>query len=376
MEQKQDDGPDYHVLRREFILGSFALAGCSAPPDAIVGVRQTTAATTPKATHRLFIITTRALDPDPAVLFSDERSDRLGFAAVTVTIPTTHVPGRIERAHRLPPDPARHLTVIDPVLLQTEGAFVTALNAELDKRPREDRSVLVFVHGYNTSLADAILRLGQFVEDSGFRGVPVLFSWASGGRLLNYVYDLNSVLSARDDLLHAAEILGRTGARAADVVAHSMGNLLTVEAMRQAQLLGRFKERGRLRYIILASPDIDVDLFRRQLEPFPRDERRFFVLISRDDEALRVSRPLAGGVARVGAGDIATLTEIGVTVIDLSEIRVGESSHSKFADSPEIVRLIGARLSADGPLETAGRPMIGAQLLALPLAIGAAAANQ
>ena len=59
---------------------------------------------------------------------------------------------------------------------------------------------MFFVHGYNNTTSDAVLRLAQFVEDSGFEGVPVLFDWASAGELTRYVYDLNSSLIARDKI--------------------------------------------------------------------------------------------------------------------------------------------------------------------------------
>jgi esterase/lipase superfamily enzyme len=319
--------------------------------------------------HKLFVMTTRALDPDPSILFSGQRSGQLSFASMAVTIPPNHQSGVVERPEILPPDPTESLTIVEPLLYEGDDAFIAVIEEELRARAPADRNLLVFVHGFNTTLAEAVLRLGQFVEDSGYSGVPILFSWASGGRLINYVYDLNSVLAARDDLLNGTILLGQTSATALDVVAHSMGNLLTVEALRQAELMGRFNKTGRLRHVILASPDIDVDLFRQQLAPFPPEDRRFYVLISRDDGALRVSRILAGGVPRVGAGDVAALAEIGVTVIDLSEINEGGSSHSKFAGSPDIVRLIGQRLSLDGPLETAAPPSVLASLATLPLTV-------
>jgi esterase/lipase superfamily enzyme len=55
----------------------------------------------------------------------------------------------------------------------------------------------------------------------------------------------------------------------------------------------------------------------------------------------------------VGAADGAVLEELGVTVIDLSEIDNSASgSHSKFAGSPEVVQLIGAAINRSGTLET------------------------
>lgn len=361
------------LARRQILLGALALAGCAAAPENIIGVAQrspdVTTGGSDVARHKLFVMTTRALDPDPAVLFSSRRANGLNFASMVVTIPPTHQPGVVERPDALPPDPSKFLTVVEPLLHEGDDAFVAAVEAELRSRDPDDRHVLVFVHGYNTTLAEAVLRLGQFVEDASYTGVPILFSWASSGRLRNYVYDLNSVLAARDDLLTGAFLVGQTSATALDLVAHSMGNLLTVEALRQAQLMGQYNRTGRLRHVILASPDIDVDLFRRQLSTFPPEDRRFYVLISRDDGALRTSRIMAGGVARVGSGDVAVLAALGVTVIDLSEIQDGGSNHSKFAGSPDIVRLIGQRLSLDGPLETAASPSLIESLAVLPITI-------
>lgn len=86
-----------------------------------------------------------------------------------------------------------------------------------------------------------------------------------------------------------------------DIVAHSMGNLLTVEALRNTVLSrGTFNQTGELRSLILASPTTDIDLFGAQIEPMPQDLRRFYILVSRDDEALAASRFIGGGVNRVG----------------------------------------------------------------------------
>jgi esterase/lipase superfamily enzyme len=70
-----------------------------------------------------------------------------------------------------------------------------------------------------------------------------------------------------------------------------------------------------------------------------------FVLVSEDDSALRASRIIAGGVDRVGAAVVVELDQLGVTVLDLSEVDDSSSgSHSKFSGSPEVVQLIGQSL--------------------------------
>lgn len=338
-------------LRTLFVgLTLMATVSCSRPPD-LVGIDNPAhpAAATPEATRRqVLIVTTREATEVVGALFNDRRAPELGFASVVVSIPPNHVSGEIERAKRLPPDPATEFAVIDPLVFDTDDLFVAHLNRELAKLPPQDRELLFFVHGFNNTASDAILRIAQFAEDTGFRGVPVLFTWASAGKATRYVYDLNSTLVARPKLLEAAKILRRANARGVSVFAHSMGSFLLMETLVQAQLSGQFAHMNRIDNIMLAAPDIDIDLFRSQMQYLPKNRRDLFVFVSHDDFALRFSRRISGGVDRVGGADAEELAGLGVTVIDLSQVDDSSSgTHSKFAGSPEVVQLIGQGLQRD-----------------------------
>jgi esterase/lipase superfamily enzyme len=270
----------------------------------------------------------------------------VNFAKVVVSIPPGHKGGNVERPASVPPDPQREFVILEPEVFAGAGEFKGAINQTLARRNPGQREILFFVHGYNTDLVAAVLRTAQFKHDSGFAGIPVVFSWASRGRTLDYVYDLNSALYARDDLLATAELVASTRTEGLNIVAHSMGSFLTVEAMRQDQLRGGFNNSGKIRTIVLASPDIDADVFAKQLQPFPKSERKFYVLISENDKALAVSRRIAGGVDRVGDEPGSELAKLGVTVIDLTKIDDTSSlNHTKFASSPDIVQLIGQRMN-------------------------------
>ncbi|MEP3342536.1 MAG: alpha/beta hydrolase [Hyphomicrobiales bacterium] len=333
-----------------FSLVFLALTCCSSPPDAVIGVDNpaTPAASTKGAVkHTIYIATTRAKSDDPQVLFTGEREPlSLNFAKVDVYVPPNHKVGYVERPSSVPPDPRNDFVILEPEIFADKTPFKASLNRDLKTRPRDQREVLLFVHGYNTDLVDAVLRVAQFKHDSGFTGIPVLFTWASRGKTLDYVYDLNSALHARDDLLTTADVVASTKLSGLNIVAHSMGNLLTVEAMRQDQLLGSFNSSGKIRTIVLASADIDADVFVKQLQPFPKTARKFYVLISENDKALAFSRRIAGGIDRVGDESGDKLAELGVKVIDLSKVDDTSSLiHSKFADSPEIVQLIGRRMN-------------------------------
>ncbi len=327
------------------------ISACARPPD-LIGVDNPNfpVSEVDQATqHTVFVATTRQPSKTEGVLFSEDRAASLGFASVQVSIPPTHVAGQLERAKRLPPDPRTEFAVVNPIVFDNDQGFVAALDREISKRPKGQRDILFFVHGYNNSTSDSILRLAQFVEDSGYTGIPVLFDWASAAKATKYVYDLNSALVARPQLEQVGRVLGQSKAEGYDIFAHSMGAFLTMEAFVVQSIKGNVNRSGKLQHVVLASPDIDFDLFRTQIQQVTLEPEGFFVLLSEDDRALRLSRRIAGGVPRVGAIHAESLSALGVTVIDLSQIDDSSSgSHSKFAGSPEVVQLLGNGLNRNG----------------------------
>lgn len=360
-----------HVALLVFL--GLLLIGCSRPPE-IIGIDNAAvpASTAPVLSrHRVFIASTRGASDVPGEFLSADRAQSLGLASVEVTVPPTHVIGQLERPEQLPPDPRTEFTVVDPLLYGNDAAMVSAIRRELAERPRGQRDLLLFVHGYNNTTSDALLRLAQFVEDTKFQGVPILFTWASAASAPRYVYDLNSALIARGKIKQIADIMARTGAESVNIFAHSMGTLLTMEGLVDLQQAGTLGRRGTINHIALASPDIDIDLFRTQLGQLsPAIREKIYLFVSQDDRALRVSSRIAGGVPRVGAADMAELEQLGVTVIDLSEVRDSSSgSHSKFAGSPEVVQLIGAGLNSVGRFGEDTSPALTQLLAASPIRI-------
>lgn len=335
------------LLRNFFIFALvLALACCTRAPD-LVGVQPEVPTDTVSmlSRHQVFIATSRASSDDTAQFYSGSRAPGVRFASVDVTIPPNHKPGQIERAKNVPPDPRVHFTVENPNNFSGSQDFENRLTKALRARPPKDRNVLLFIHGYNTTLTDGVLQLAQFIEDSDYSGIPILFSWASAGKLTQYAYDLNSVLVARDSLVSMLEVMENANIQHYDVMAHSMGTLLTMEAGRQIAITRGTNPTGKARNVVLAAPDIDYDLFVSQISRLPPQYRSFVVLVSKDDKALAASRKLAGGVTRIGAVSAEALSELGVNAFDLSEIDDQTSlSHSKFKDSPEVVQTLGEAL--------------------------------
>jgi esterase/lipase superfamily enzyme len=341
------------------VLG-MAVSGCvGSGSENIIGLVDGAPSSTqsPLTTRQIFLATTRSRSDDPAEFFSGERAGILSLGEATVTIPPTHETGQIEKPKSGKPDPSKHFVVRTPVLFDNKQQFESELRSALQEREPGKRDILVFVHGYNVNFSAAVLRVAQFVNDTGYEGVTVLFSWASRGKTFDYVYDINSALQARDALQELGGMLVQMPAENADLVAHSMGNLLVLETLVQLEQQGLLGENGRLRRVILASPDIDVDLFETQLSKMDNVKDRFYVLVSADDRALSISRRIAGGVSRVGASDPDRIAQLGVNVIDLSEVEDTTSTHhTKFASAPDVVQLIGSGMLQSGGLSAQTEP--------------------
>jgi esterase/lipase superfamily enzyme len=343
------------------VLAPLALGACGTPRVLEIN---TTASTDIAGKVEIFVATTREASAEP-VYFSGERGPKLSFARLDFTVPRSHKPGELELPDSGPSDPAKHFTVTGVQRLDL-APIVADVRREIMRRPASQRDVLVFVHGFNTNFADAAFRLAQIVHDSGFKGVPVLFTWPSRGQLLAYPYDRESAYYSRDFLEANLRAIARDlGTTRMDILAHSMGTLLTLEAVRQAFIRGDGTFGGKLRDVILAAPDVDLDVFKTQMREI---KRPVTVFVSADDRALDFSRRFAGDKTRLGAISakdkdiIAELERLGARIIDLSEVASGDPlNHSKFASSPKVVQLIGQRLKEDGGISTAG-PQLGDRL--------------
>ena len=88
----------------------------------------------------------------------------------------------------------------------------------------------------------------------------------------------------------------------------------------------------------MAAPDIDIDVFKSEMRRFGKPRKPFFVIVSRDDKALRFSDFIAGGKERLGSyTNDAELTALGAVVIDLTDLKATDpSNHAKFAQLAEI----------------------------------------
>ncbi|MGO4665123.1 alpha/beta hydrolase [Bosea sp. 2RAB26] len=346
------------------------LAGCAGD---VQGVLAPVAHGAPDASKvTMLVATTRSPDPDNGILFSGERGAKSSFAEITVSIPPARARkvGEVQWPSRLPGDPEREFVTLKVDRLDQQAAFARLHSAAL-KAPK--RRVLLFVHGFNNRFEDAVYRFAQIVHDSDANVVPLLFTWPSRGSLFAYGYDRESTNYSRHALEATLQALARDPAVGeVSILAHSMGNWLTLESLRQMAIRNG-QIAPKIANIMLASPDVDVDVdvFRTQIAEIGKSRAKFTLFVSQDDRALAVSRRVWGSTARLGAINPEAepyrdeLAAEGITVLDLTKLRSDDRlNHGKFAESPEVVRLIGTRLVA-GQSITDSRVGLGDRLMAV-----------
>ena len=353
------------------LCAALASSACTAPRPA-AGLLPASTKTNSQTATPIFLATSRKKTGVESSPFSTERSLTLNFARFDVTAPANRQLGKVPTGGN---NPQRHFTATYQSI-DERTALISWINAELERRPPQSREIFIFVHGYNNNLTESLFRTAQIVSDFGIKSVPLHYAWPSAASLPLYVFDRDSAIFARDGLAETIELAAETNARDIVLVAHSMGAFVAMEALRTLALRDKGATFKRFGGVVLAAPDIDVDVFESQVHDIADLPLPFTILVSQRDRAIGLSRFLAGGHPRVGnARDIAPLQRSGITVIDVSQVDGG--GHTVFAQSETMTRLVENSRIARNALISGTTPLSPASLVeaaasgavALPLTI-------
>ncbi|WP_428927286.1 alpha/beta hydrolase [Marinibacterium sp. SX1] len=289
----------------------------------------------------VYAVTSRATGPDGS--YGDGRSAGLGLLELTVSIPPNHRPGQMTH-HRNRADPQRDFVIARSLAYDDPAAFRARIDRDLSGLPRDEREVSIFVHGYNATQSETAFRAAQIAEDIRSPAVNAIYSWPSRGQLLGYVYDHDSMLFARDGLETMLLAAGQSRAERIVLVGHSMGALLTMEALRQIEIARPGWATEHVGGVILIAPDVDIDVFRAQVARMKSLPQPFLIFVSDRDRALSLSAFLRGKPAGERLGSLSNasrMADLPVTIIDTSD-HSGDaaSSHLVPVTSPTMIALL------------------------------------
>ncbi|ENN91687.1 alpha/beta hydrolase [Bartonella schoenbuchensis] len=321
--------------------------GINATPSMIATQREVEGGLiSPKAIVPVYVATSRRVQDNYSQPYGAERSNRMYYNRVDVGIPQQHMKGIVEK-NAYKPSLDKYFTAVALQQYDNKERFKRQLNLVLAKKPKGKKEIFLFIHGYNNNFADGTFRTAQFSYDYSLDAVAVHYSWPSAGSMPFYIYDRDSANFARDGLIELLTVISETSADQISVIAHSMGNFVIMEAFRTLALQKKYKPIYRITSFLMAAPDIDLDVFERQLHDIKKLPHPTAILVSRKDKALALSRRLTGGHARVGDGSsIEILRKNKIAVLDFSNVDGG--AHSVFASSPTLMAL-----SREGSLASA-----------------------
>jgi esterase/lipase superfamily enzyme len=229
----------------------------------------------------------------------------LSFGVCKVSIPAHHVSGQVETpsvfkwefvANRLED------IVLEKTTPHDIDGFERSLAKTLSEASRKD--IFLFVHGFNTSFADAADRTAQLAHDIEFQGVPAFYSWPSQAILTEYKTDERQVAQSLEPFRRYLRMLTVDAKPATiHILAHSMGNQLLTKALDGYDLkngLGPGEELPRIR-LILAAPDVDASQFCNEIADEIHNHADHVTLYtSPNDMALLASQMEHHGKPRLG----------------------------------------------------------------------------
>lgn len=264
---------------------------------------------------------------------------QLEYGECIVTIPKIHKEGKIERPSlwrlEVQERSDRHI-IVKSVERRDEQAFFDAVRRRVAESPRED--LFVFIHGYNVSFETAARRTAQMAADLEFQGAPIFYSWPSQGGLLQYTVDENNVAWTVPHLKQfLRDVVDRSDAKAINIIAHSMGNRALAAAIRELTL-ETHPSGKQFNQIVLAAPDIDAEVFKRDIAPMlTQQANQVTVYASSRDQALVASK-LVHGYPRAGDSGSNLVVFPGVETIDVTQVDTGILGHSYYGNSQPILR--------------------------------------
>lgn len=325
-----------YILILSFFILSISLSGCAATRISSTQVGPPNIQDSSKYAYvKVFYGTDRGYEKkydkkkNEKIVYTASRSSEIKYGACEVYIPKEmpkeYVYPTFWRLDFLE-DPT-HLMILSKVNQVEKETFYREISSEVLKTP--ERKVFLFIHGFNMSFDDAAKRTAQIAYYLGSDVVPIFYSWPSMGSLVGYLADEDSVEWTRPHLKKFLdEVATYSGAKTIYLMAHSMGN----RALSKALIMEKDnKLSASYSSIMMAAPDIDQDVFKRDIAPMLKlTGASITIYASANDNALKASSGLHND-KRVGEieGDVPIIIN-GMETIDVSGIDSSFTGHGYY----------------------------------------------
>jgi esterase/lipase superfamily enzyme len=230
--------------------------------------------------------------------------------------------------------PGKHV-MLPKVIIASKDQFF----ADVATRIRQSKTgnAFLFVHGYDVTFADAAKRTAQITYDIGFDGVPTFYSWPSRGSAAAYTIDEQNIEWTQTNLRSFLEdFFTRSDAQNIYLIAHSMGNRALTRAV-ASLLADKPTLRNRLKEVILTAPDIDAEVFKRDIAPALAATGRSITLYASSKDLALVASKKIHGYPRAGDSGPGIIVVPGIETVDATRVDTSLIGHSYFAEARSVV---------------------------------------
>ena len=241
------------------------------------------------------------------------------------------------------------------------SALAEAINQQL--RSTGSDEAFIFVHGFNTDYTKNLGIAAEIWHYAGRRGAMLSFAWPSEHSVFEYQADKANAAYATRQFRELLRFLAQqTDIGRINIVAHSAGNPIVVEAMRDLRLMHYQADKASLHSmtgigrVVLAAPDMDLlQAINATLDGFDECAESVVMYASTRDTALSLSSMifsdtrLGASVKRLSPEEQEALHKVqSFEAVDVSRAQKNHSSflgHSYYHQNPWVSSDIGLYLT-------------------------------
>jgi esterase/lipase superfamily enzyme len=337
------------LVPRFTVRGQETIAQAGATPKLVnmvpaVSMRTWSAATAGPVLPRLFPVYygTNREPVDPTDLskgFTGEHGEFVYHGLCKVVIPKGHKFGSLgssllKRLLKWNDDRLK----LQEVTALAEDAFWDSVRQTIAGLAVDDRTALVFIHGFDVTFSDAAIRAAQMGFDLKHPGVMAFFSWPSRGRLglFDYTADEASIEASENQISEfLVSFAKRSSASRVHVIAHSMGNRGLLRAMQKIVAGAAAAAKKPFGHIIFAAPDVGTKVFRDLAKAHQALADKTTLYLSSRDRAVKSSAILHKG-ARAGFWPPVTVVD-GIDSVDVTNADLSLLGHGYYGAAEAVL---------------------------------------
>ena len=285
--------------------------------------------------------------------FGYDRASARTYGRAILSVPDRRKRGRVSRPWRIfgiqieKEKADRHIIIVEPVSMMSEDKYFSEVSKGAQKG-----APFLFVHGFNTPFEFGLYRTAQIAVDLDLEGPVLHYSWPSRGKPTAtwYNYDDVSVQATKQHFLEYLQLLlQKTGITSLNIIAHSKGNQLVLDALDQ---MAQMPNPPSATNLVLASPDVDVSVATSRLKYVPSMFNSVTLYANAYDKALFVS---GGKARRVRAGMLLTdgypmiVDDVYSIDANRSDFELFGLNHDAYMDAPTLMYDIEALFKDNVP---------------------------